>query len=78
MRIRVPEEPSSDTYPWDTWADMMVAMLIVPKTLDDLIDYWKSNEPMLNYAQIVKPEVYQRVKTEFTAKKLSIKRDDDQ
>lgn len=53
----------------------MVACLIFPSTLDDLVDYWKSNEPMLNYVRTLKPDIYERVKSEFTTKKLSLKKD---
>lgn len=53
----------------------MIACLIFPKNLEDLVDYWKSNEAMLNYVRTLKPEVYERVKSEFTTKKNSLKKD---
>lgn len=74
VRVRVEEEPSSE-YPWETWGDLMIALLIIPKNVPDLIDYWKANEAMLGYVQTLKPEVYQRVKSEFTKRKLNLKKD---
>lgn len=53
----------------------MIALLIIPKNVPDLIDYWKANEAMLGYVQTLKPEVYQRVKSEFTKRKLNLKKD---
>lgn len=74
MTIRVTGDTSSEEYPWGAWAELMKACLIVPKNLPDLIDLWKSNEAMLNWAEKVQPQIYADVKTAFTKRKLEIQK----
>lgn len=71
---QVREEPSSD-YAWEEWADLMIACLIVPKTLDALIDLWKANDAMIDYVKDIHPDIYERVRTSFTKRKLQLQKD---
>lgn len=53
---------------------MIKACLIIPKTLPDLIDLWKSNEAMLNWAEKVQPQLYADVKAAFTRRKTEMQK----
>lgn len=72
MTVRVTAEGTSSDYPWKEWADLIKACLIVPTNLPDLIDLWKSNEAMLNWAEKVQPEIFGGVKDAFTRRKIEI------
>ena len=71
--VAATKDTSSD-YPWEAWAELITACLIIPKTLPDLIDLWKSNEAMLDWASKVKPETYGNVKDAFTRRKIEIQK----
>jgi hypothetical protein len=53
----------------------MIACLIVPRSTDALVDYWKANANMLDWAKKVKPEIYEVIRLAFTSRKLEIQGD---
>ena len=68
------EAPSSD-YDWDAWGDLLIACLIVPKTLPDLVDLWKANDAMIGYCKTIRPKVFEKVRNSFTQRKLTLQKD---
>lgn len=68
-------EPSSD-YAWEEWADLLIACLIIPKTIEGLVDLWKSNDAMIEYVKEIHPEIFGRVRDSFTKRKLQLQKDD--
>jgi hypothetical protein len=53
----------------------MIACLIVPRSTDALVDYWKANANMLDWAKKTKPEIYEVIRLAFTSRKLEIQGD---
>jgi hypothetical protein len=53
----------------------MIAALIVPRSTDALVDYWKANVNMLDWAKKVKPEIYEKVRVEFSVRKSQLQGD---
>lgn len=50
----------------------MVACLIVHNTVDGLVDMWKSNANMLDWAKKVAPDHWQRIRDAFAKRKSAI------
>jgi hypothetical protein len=50
----------------------MIAALIVPRSTDSLVDYWKANANMLDWAKKVKPEIYERIRLAFADRKVKL------
>jgi hypothetical protein len=50
----------------------MIAALIVPRSTDHLVDYWKANVNLLDWAKKVKPDVFERIRAAFSARKLEL------
>lgn len=59
-------------FDWEAYSGLLIAALIVPKTVDDLVDYWKANINMLDWAQKIKPDVFERIRTAFSARKKQL------
>ena len=74
-RIERGEAPSSD-YAWAEWADLIISCLFIPKSIQDLVDFWKANDAMIGYVKDIHPEIYERVKDSFTKRKLQLMKDD--
>lgn len=65
------EEPGQD-FNWDLYEKMMVACLVVHKTVDGLVNMWKSNANMLDWAKKKAPNHWQRMRDAFAARKSAI------
>lgn len=69
-------ELSSDNeakeFDWDAYSGLMIAALIVPRSPDALVDYWKANANMLDWAKKVKPEIYERIRLAFADRKTKL------
>lgn len=65
------DEPDKD-YNWRLYEEMMVACLIVHNTVDGLVDMWKSNANMLDWAKKVAPDHWQRIRDAFAERKSAI------
>ena len=76
VTLRVREELSSESeakeFDWDAWSGLLMAALIIPRSTDHLMDYWKANANLLDYAQKTKPDVFTRIRAAFTARKLEL------
>lgn len=76
VRLQVREELSSETeakeFDWDAWSGLMIAALIVPRSTDALVDYWKANANMLDWAKKVKPEIYENIRLAFADRKAKL------
>lgn len=76
VTLRVREELSSKEgaweFDWEAYAGLIMAALIVPRTSDDLVDYWKANANMLDWAKKVKPDIFERIRLAFADRKTQI------
>lgn len=76
VTLRVREELSSETeakeFDWESYAGLMIAALIVPRNTDALVDYWKANVNMLDWAKRVKPDVFERIRLAFADRKQQL------
>jgi hypothetical protein len=48
----------------------MITCLIVPRSTDALVDYWKANANMLDWAKKTKPEIYEKIRLAFSGRKV--------
>lgn len=76
VTLRVREELSSESeakeFDWAAYEGLIVAALIVPRSTDALVDYWKANANMLDWAKKVKPEIFERIREAFAARKQQL------
>lgn len=61
-----------DDFNWQLYEETMVACLIVHNTVDGLVDMWKSNSNMLDWAKKVAPDHWQRIRDAFAKRKSAI------
>lgn len=76
-RMEVSSSEEAKEFDWEAYAGLMIAALIVPKTVDHLVDYWKSNANMLDWAKKVQPDVFEKVRSAFGERRKQIERGDD-
>lgn len=76
VTLRAREELSSEEdakeFDWDAWSGLMIVALIVPRSTDSLVDYWKANANMLDWSKKVKPDIYERIRLAFADRKKQI------
>lgn len=76
VTLRVREELSSEEdakeFDWDAWSQLMIVALIVPRSTDALVDYWKANANMLDWSKKVKPDIYERIRLAFADRKRQL------
>lgn len=76
VTLQAREELSSENeakgFDWDAWSGLMIAALIVPRSTDALVNYWRANVNMLEWAEKVKPEVYERIRSAFADRKKQL------
>lgn len=72
LHPRMEVSPSDTTFDWDAWAGLMIAALIVPRSTDHLLEYWRVNANLLDYAKDNKPDVFSRIRAAFSARKLEL------
>lgn len=76
VTLRAREELSSEKdakeFDWESYAGLMIAALIVPRNTDALVDYWKANINMLDWAKRIKPEVFERIRLAFADRKQQL------
>ena len=76
VSLRARQELSSDEeakeFDWGAWSGLMIAALIVPRSTDTLVDYWKANANMLDWAKKVKPEIYEKIRLAFADRKAKL------
>lgn len=71
-RTEVSSFKDAEEFDWMSWAKLMIAALIVPRSVDGLVDYWKSNVNMLDWAKKVQPDVYEKVRLAFADRKKQL------
>jgi hypothetical protein len=72
LRAEVSSSDEAKEFDWESYAALMIAALIVPRNTDALVDYWKANINMLDWAKKVKPEVYERLRLAFADRKKQL------
>ena len=72
LAVRTEVSPYDKEFDWDAWSGLLMAALIIPRSTDHLMDYWKANANLLDYAQKTKPDVFTRIRAAFTARKLEL------
>ena len=71
-REELSSEESANQFDWTAYEGLLIAALIVPRSTDHLVDYWKANANMLDWAKKVKPDVYERIREAFAARKKQL------
>lgn len=59
----------AEEFDWESYAGLIIAALIIPRTSDDLVDYWRANANMLDWAKKVKPDIYEKIRMAFSSRK---------
>lgn len=76
VTLRVRTEVSSfneaEEFDWVSWAELMIAALIIPRSVEGLVDYWKANVNMLDWSKKVQPEIYEEIRTAFAGRKKQL------
>ena len=72
LHPRMEVSPSDTTFDWDAWSGLIIAALIVPRSTDHLVEYWKANANLLDYAKEKQPDVFTRIRAAFSARKLEL------
>jgi hypothetical protein len=76
-RAEVSNSDEAKEFDWESYLGLLIAALVVPKTVDGLVDYWKSNANMLDWAKKVKPDVYERARLAFADRRKQLERGND-
>ena len=63
---------SDEDFDWDFYERAIVACLIVHNTVEGLVDMWKLNANMLDWAKKVAPTHWQRIRLAFAERKSAI------
>lgn len=74
LRIRQEVSSSSEAkeFDWASWAALMIAALVVPRSVDSLVDFWRANANMLDWAKKVQPKIYEEVRVSFADRKKQL------
>ena len=74
LRVRREELSSEEAaeFDWNAWSGLMMTCLIVPRSVDALVDFWKANINLLDWAKKVKPEIFERVRIAFSERKKQL------
>ena len=75
LRREVSNSSEAEHFDWSSYSKLLIAALIIPRTVDWLVDYWKANANMLDWAKKVKPEIYEVIRLAFAARKLQVQGD---
>ena len=72
FREEVSSSEEAKEFDWAAYEGLIIAALIVPRSTDALVDYWKANANMLDWAKKVKPEIFERIRGAFAARKQQL------
>ena len=72
LRTEVSSSKEAQEFDWASYEALMIACLIVPRNTDALVDYWKSNINMLDWAKKVAPENFERIRLAFANRKQQL------
>lgn len=65
-------EQEAKEFDWAAYEGLLIAALIIPRSTDALVDYWKANANMLDWAKKVKPDAFERIREAFASRKQQI------
>lgn len=65
-------EQEARGFDWEAYEGLIIAALIIPRSTDGLVDYWKANANILDWAKKVKPDVFERIRDAFAARKQQL------
>lgn len=71
-RQEVSSSKEAQEFDWALYEELMIACLIVPHNTDALVDYWRANVNMLDWAKKVKPENFERIRLAFADRKQQL------
>jgi len=71
-RQEVSSSSEAKEFDWASYEELIIAALIVPRNTDSLVDYWKANINMLDWAKKIKPDVYERIRLAFADRKKQL------
>ena len=71
-RTEVSSSDEAQDFDWVAWSGLMIAALIVPRSLEALVDYWKANANMLDWSKKMKPEIYEKIRVAFSERKKQL------
>ena len=71
-RQEVSSSKEASEFDWALYEELMITCLIVPRNADALIDYWKANINMLDWAKKVAPENFERIRLAFANRKQQL------
>jgi len=74
-RTEVSSSEEAKEFDWEAWSGLMIFALVVPKNVEGLVDYWKSNVNMLDWAKKVKPDIYEKIRLAFAKRKAQLQGD---
>jgi len=72
LRAEVSSSKEAEEFDWALYEELMIACLIVPRNTDALVDYWRANVNMLDWAKKVKPENFERIRLAFADRKQQL------
>ena len=61
-----------EDFDWDSYEKYMVAFLVVHSTVEGLVDMWKANANLLDWAKKVAPDHWQRIRDAYAKRKSAI------
>jgi hypothetical protein len=76
-RTGVLNSEEAKEFDWEAYSGLLIAALIVPKTVDDLVDYWKANANILDWSKKVKPDIFEKVRLAFASRRKQLERGDN-
>lgn len=71
-RTEVSSSEEAKEFDWAAYEALIIAALIVPRSSDALVDYWKANANMLDWAKKVNPETFERIRLAFADRKQQL------
>lgn len=71
-RREVSSSEEAERFDWASWSGLMIAALIVPRSTDSLVDYWKANINMIDWAKKTQPEIYEKIRLAFADRKKQL------
>lgn len=72
LRTEVSSSNEAKQFDWSSYSKLLIAALIIPKTVDWLVDYWKANANMLDWAKKVQPDIYEEIRLAFAERKKQL------
>ena len=72
LRPEVSSSKEAEEFDWGPWGSLMIAALIVPRNVEGLVDYWKANVNMLDWAKKTQPDIYEKIRLAFADRKKQL------